>query len=146
MTRSIYRKPTFLHIPVVLGGQALIFDQFTGLSGALGAHTIAPINTVGASWLVVTGTFELQSNRAKCTANIVGSYARVNAGRTNARLSVITNISTASAYVRGLRVWTNYAVGLDITGQLFAIKEDLTVRASTPFACASLVDYRIAAR
>lgn len=64
----------------------LIYDTFTDSDGtALASHTIAPTNTVSASWSVIAGAMQITSNRAYGTIN--SSRGLVDVGIANFKVS-----------------------------------------------------------
>lgn len=69
----------------------LLLDQFTDTNGtALASHTISPTNTPAVSWVVHTGSFDIQSNRAN-SANTTTGHATVDSGAANVTITSIIN-------------------------------------------------------
>ncbi len=68
-----------------------ILDSFTDTNGtALASHAIAPTNLPGASWSVLAGSFNIQSNRAN-SANTTTGYAVFDSGVADCTISCVIN-------------------------------------------------------
>jgi hypothetical protein len=80
----------------------LILDNFTAANGtALSGRAPNPTNTPGHNWASY-GTFDIQSNRANCTAlggDATRSMAHVDSGAADATVSVVVN--TGSSKIAG---------------------------------------------
>jgi hypothetical protein len=123
----------------------LVYDIFTDTDGTnLSSHTIAPTNTISASWTVNAGTWDINGNRARITAT-ADANATINAGKSNATITGIVNVNnTSSPRVRGLTVWSAYFVGVVYNSNIFVIQNAArTNLASISFTCTYGVDYTI---
>ena len=72
------------------GPTVLILDEFTDADGTLlSAHTIAPTNTPGGSWVAALGSFSIDTNKARVTTNLVNSWALVESGVSDCKVSSV---------------------------------------------------------
>lgn len=72
------------------GGGVLVLDNFTDTNAtALSAHSIAPTNTPATSWTNDEGTLEIQSNKARPSADTGVRSSSVNAAVADCTITVV---------------------------------------------------------
>jgi hypothetical protein len=66
----------------------LIYDEFTDANGtAITSHTIAPTNTPATAWETLSGTVQIQGNRARCI--VASNGVAVDAGIADHEIDVM---------------------------------------------------------
>lgn len=158
MLRPLLSPVTFLRsmMPKPFNKNVIVYDTMTDSdSTAVASHVISPTNPLGLSWTVdfaTSGTLEILSNKAKCTAVSGGRLSvRLNVGNTNA---VITGKFTPGVgFEQGgmlLRTTNNrnwWCAAARSGSNLFNIVEcnsgTITVRASTAVTVSNGTEYTI---
>lgn len=122
------------------GPTTLISDAFTDTDGTnLSAHSISPTNTPATSWSILSGAFDINSNRARQTGT--GTIvAVVDAGQADVTIScVLRMLSTSDSPAIAFRCSdaSNFWIATLVGGATFDLYEynaaTLTQRATTPF-------------
>lgn len=88
-----------LRRPQTAAAASAVLDNFTDTNGtALASHTIAPTNTVGASWTTPAGGWAIQSNKAQNTgtADLAADQAILDFGSADVTITAVCQTADAS--------------------------------------------------